>query len=165
MSFDIALSIVGGLCVLAGIIGCIVPVLPGPVLCFSGLVILQFTSDSPFTPALLTIYAALTIVVAVLDYVIPVYGTKKLEGSKYGIWGCTAGLVLGVLFFFPVGIILGPMAGAFLGELLSGKNLKRALKSAVGSFLGFLASALLKIALSVAMAYHFSRAVYDLFFL
>lgn len=163
MTGDILLSILGGISILTGIIGCLVPVLPGPVMCLAGLVILQFSTAHPFTAGLLIIYAILTLAVFLLDYAIPVYGTKKLQGSKYGIWGSALGLVIGAIFFFPIGIIAGPVAGAFAGEVLSGKSVSRAFKSAWGSFLGFLASTAVKLALSFAMAYHFVVAVYSLF--
>jgi len=163
MAIDIVLIVIGSICVIVGIIGCLVPVLPGPVLSYAGIILLQFSSGRPFTTALMVLYAVLTALVAILDYVIPVYGTKKLEGSKYGTWGSALGLILGVIFFFPFGIILGPVAGAFAGELISGKSMQKAFKSALGSFLGFLASVFIRLALSLAMAYHFVVAVIPLF--
>ena len=163
MTMDIALIIAGSICVITGVIGCIIPVLPGPIMCYAGLLLLQLTSGHPFTPSLLVIYAILTALAALLDYIIPVYGTKKFRGSKYGIWGSAVGLILGIMFFFPLGIVLGPIAGAFAGELLSGRSADRAIKSAFGSFLGFLASTIIRLVLSLAMAYHFALAAYDIF--
>ncbi len=163
MAFDIALIILGSICIIVGIIGCLVPVLPGPVMSYAGILLLQLSALRPFTTSLLVLYAVLTALVAILDYVIPIYGTKKLEGSKSGTWGSAIGLVLGVIFFFPIGIILGPVAGAFAGELISGKPMQKAFKSALGSFLGFLASVFIRLALSLAMAYHFVLAVVPLF--
>ncbi len=160
---DIALIIAGSICVITGVIGCIIPVLPGPIMCYAGLLLLQLTSGHPFTLSLLVIYAVLTALAALLDYIIPIYGTKKLEGSKYGIWGSAVGLLLGIMFFFPLGILLGPIAGAFAGELLSGRSAGRAIKSAFGSFLGFLASTVIRLVLSLAMAYHFGLAAYGIF--
>jgi uncharacterized protein YqgC (DUF456 family) len=111
----------------------------------------------------LIIYALLTGLVALLDYVIPIYGTKKFQGSKYGIWGSTAGLIIGILFFFPLGIIAGPVLGAFIGEIISGKTKDRAFKSAMGSFLGFLAGTALKLILSMSMAYQYIVTVYKMY--
>jgi uncharacterized protein YqgC (DUF456 family) len=153
--FDISLIILSGLLITAGTIGCMLPVLPGPPLAYAGLLVLQVTSGHPFSTTFLVVYALLTAGVAVLDYIIPIYGTKKLEGSKYGIWGSTIGLLLGILFLFPAGIVIGPMGGAFAGELLSGKKVKKALKSAVGSFLGFLAGGFIKLILCLSMVYYF----------
>ena len=163
MTLDIIIILIGGICVMAGIAGCFLPVLPGPVLSYAGLLLLQVSSAQPFTVWFLTIYAVLTALVAVLDYVIPVYGTKKFEGSKYGIWGSTVGLIAGLLFFFPLGIILGPVLGAFMGEILSGKTKERACKSALGSFLGFLAGTMVKVALSLSMAVYYASGSYHFF--
>lgn len=138
-----------------GIIGSLIPVLPGPPSSYIGLIIIQLTSRHPFSTRFLIIYGILTVFVFVLDYVIPVYGTKKLQGSKYGIWGSAIGLIIGILFFLPFGIILGPLLGAFLGELVTGKNIARALQSAMGSLVGFLAGAAMKLVLSITMAYYY----------
>jgi uncharacterized protein YqgC (DUF456 family) len=163
MALDVLLIVIGSICIITGIIGCMLPVLPGPILSYAGLLVLQFSSAHPFTIQFLFIYALLTIITGILDYVIPIYGTKKLEGSKYGIWGCTAGLILGIFLLFPFGIIIGPMVGAFAGELISGKTADRAFKSALGSLLGFLASMGLKLILCLSMAYHFALQIIKYF--
>ena len=155
MTLDIVFIVLGGICVIAGTAGSLLPVIPGPPLSYAGLVLLQFTSKHPFSTTFLTVFALLVGLSIILDYVIPVYGTKKFEGSKYGVWGSAAGMVLGIIFFFPFGILLGPVLGAFSGELLSGKTKEKALKSAVGSFLGFMAGASLKVILSLSMVYFF----------
>ena len=79
-----------------GIIGCLMPVLPGPPISYIGLILLQLTSKHPFSTRFLIIYGILTVCVLVIDYVIPVYGTKKLQGTKYGIWGSAIGLIIGI---------------------------------------------------------------------
>ena len=160
---DELLILLGFICIIAGIVGCILPILPGPALCYAGLVLLQFSSGHPFSMQFLVIYAVLTTGMAVLDYVIPIYGTKKLEGSTYGIWGSGIGLAAGIIFMFPVGIIIGPVLGAFIGELLSGKKAGQAFKPALGSFLGFLAGAMIKFMLSLSMAYYFVLTVYAVY--
>lgn len=152
---DTVLMILSGTCMVVGIMGCILPVLPGPPVSYAGLILLQLTSRHPFTTIFLIMFATLTILVTILDYVIPVYGTKKLQGSKYGIWGSALGLFIGLIFFPLPGIIIGPLLGAFLGELISGKKPDKALRSSLGSFLGFLAGAAIKLILSLVMAYYF----------
>ncbi len=152
---DTVLMILSGLCIVVGIMGCILPVLPGPPVSYAGLILLQLTSRHPFTPVFLIMFATLTILVTILDYIIPVYGTKKLQGSKYGIWGSALGLFIGLIFFQLPGIIIGPLLGAFLGELISGKKLDKAIRSSLGSFLGFLAGAVIKLILSLVIAYYF----------
>jgi hypothetical protein len=164
MAIDIALIVLGGIFTIAGVIGCILPIIPGPPLSYVGLLLLQLSSEHPFTVQFLVIYAILTVLVVVLDYIIPIYGTKKLEGSKYGMWGSAVGLIIGLMFFFPFGIIIGPMLGAFIGELLmGGKTKDKALKSVFGSFLGFLVGTTIKFILSLSMVYYFVMAVYNLY--
>lgn len=138
-----------------GIMGCILPILPGPPASYIGLLLLQISSKHPFTVMFLVIFGLLTILVLVLDFVIPVYGTKRFQGSKYGIWGSAAGLIIGFVFLFPVGIIIGPLSGAFIGEILSGKNIRVAIVPTLGSFVGFLAGTAIKLILTIIMAYHF----------
>jgi uncharacterized protein YqgC (DUF456 family) len=151
--------ILGGLCIVAGIIGSFVPFLPGPPVSYLGLLLVHLTSRHPFSTGFLLLYAVLTILVIVLDNVIPVYGTKRFRGSTCGTWGSALGLVAGLLFFPPLGIIIGPILGAFLGELIRGRGARQAFLSAMGSFLGFLAGTAIKVVLSLVMAYHFIRVV------
>ena len=105
---------------------------------------------------LLALIVFITAAVTALDYVVPIYGTKKFGGTKRGVWGSTIGLLVGLFFFPPFGIIIGPFVGAFLGEMSTGKTTnKAALRSAFGSFVGFLAGTLLKLIASAWMAWLF----------
>jgi uncharacterized protein YqgC (DUF456 family) len=143
----------GGVLLIAGIIGCFLPVLPGPPLAFFGLLIQQLKSPSPFSSRFIFIFLIVTILITILDYVIPVYSTKKFGGSKYGIWGCTVGLIIG-LWLGPFGIITGPFIGALLGELIASTDPSQALKAATGSFIGFLAGTFLKLIVCFVMAWY-----------
>ncbi|WP_372746972.1 DUF456 domain-containing protein [Lutibacter sp.] len=147
---DIFLLIVGFLLAITGIIGSILPVLPGPILGWFGLVLLYLTKIVPINYTLLGITLVVTIVVLALDYIIPSVGTKKYGGSKFGVIGTTIGLILGMFFFPPIGLIVGPFVGAFIGEIIyDSKNPKKALKASYGSFIGFLTGTLLKFVVSV----------------
>lgn len=141
---DIFWIVLGGIFMVVGLAGCFLPVLPGPPLAFIGLWIQQLKSQQPFEARFLWLWAGITLLVTVLDYWMPVYSTKKFGGSKYGIWGCTIGLIIG-LWMGPLGIILGPFLGAFVGEIIANQNSSNAFKAAVGSFVGFLFSTLLKL--------------------
>jgi uncharacterized protein YqgC (DUF456 family) len=153
------LIIIGLLLMIAGIAGCMLPLIPGPPLSFLALLIQQLNGDPPFTTNFLLIWAAITIAVTLLDYIIPAYGTKKFGGSKYGIWGCTIGLVVG-LWLGPLGIIFGPFVGAFIGEIIANNNSSTALKSAFGSFVGFLFGTLLKLVACLMMGWYFGQFAY-----
>jgi uncharacterized protein YqgC (DUF456 family) len=139
-----------------GIIGCLVPVLPGPPISFLGILSLHFTRFSQFQPATLITLGIITVIVTVLDYIVPVWGTRRFGGSKYGIRGATVGLVIG-FFLGPLGIILGPLIGAFVGEMIFKDDLNYAFKAGFGSLLGFLTGIGLKLAASFAMTFYFVK--------
>lgn len=141
---EIFLLIVAFLLMLVGIIGCIVPGLPGVPIAYAGLWVAQATDRIDFSWQMLLIWGVVTIVVSVLDYVVPAWGTKQFGGTKYGVWGSTIGVFVG-LFLGPWGVIIGPLAGAILGEMLGGKQMEEALKAGWGSFIGLLFGTILKL--------------------
>jgi len=141
---DIFLLIVGFLVALLGIIGSFLPVLPGPLTSWAGLLILHLTDAVPMNWTFLGITLAIALIIWIIDYFIPAMGTKKFGGTRYGVIGTMIGLIIGLLSPIPFGIIIGPFIGAFIGEMMHEKNTKKALKAAFGSFLGFLTSAFLK---------------------
>jgi uncharacterized protein YqgC (DUF456 family) len=152
---DFILITAGFVLLIAGIIGCIVPFLPGPPLSFVALLLLQFSSLAPFDEEFLLMWGAITVAITVLDYWAPVYGTKRLGGTKSGTRGAAVGLIIGLFFFPPFGLIIGPFIGALSGELIAGQEFSRAMKSALGSFAGFLTGVLLKLSVSLILSYHF----------
>jgi len=152
---DLLLISIAVILLLLGIIGCLVPMLPGPPLSFAALLLLQFTSRSPFTEEFLVMWGLITVAVTVLDYWVPIYGTKKLGGTKWGVWGAAIGLIIGLFVFPPFGIFTGPLIGALLGELIAGQDFSKALRSALGSFVGFVAGTIMKLVVSVILSYHF----------
>ena len=154
MGIDILFVIIGIILLLVGIVGCVLPVLPGQILAWASLLMLQFKSGPPFTAKFIIVWALITAAVTILDYIVPLWGTKKLGGSKYGIWGAALGLLVGI-FFPPIGLIIGPFAGAFVGEMIAGKDSNTAFKSGLGSFIGFLTGTLLKLIISFVMGYYF----------
>ncbi|MBS0010223.1 MAG: DUF456 domain-containing protein [Bacteroidales bacterium] len=142
-----------------GIIGCLVPVLPGPPLSFTGLLILHFTGFAEFSTRLLVTLGLIAITVAIFDYLVPIWGTKKFGGSRYGIRGATLGLIIG-LFFGPPGIIIGPFIGAVIGELIYRDNFNYALRAGLGSLIGFMAGIGLKLATSLIITFYFIRGFF-----
>ncbi len=138
---------------LLGIAGGILPILPGPPLSFMGLLLIHWTKRYSFDSDFLWMWAGISVAIYIIDAVIPVIGTKSFGGTKKGVWGSIIGLFVGMIFFPPFGIIIGPFAGALLGELSAGKNNREAFKAATGSFLGFLLGTLLKIVASGWMLY------------
>ena len=147
---DILLLILGFACIITGLFGSFLPVLPGPSVSWVGLALLYFTKAVPANYWILGIALLITVVISVLDYVIPAKGTKRFGGSSYGIWGTNIGLVIGILAPIPFGFLIGPFVGALIGELIYDfKDHNRALKAAAGSFVGFLASSFMKFVVCV----------------
>lgn len=141
---DIALIILGIACLLVGLAGCIIPMLPGPPVAYAGLILLHLTNRVQLSTTELLVCLLLVIVVQVLDYFTPMLGTKYTGGGgKWANRGTLVGTIIG-LFFLPWGIIVGPFAGAFLGAIKDGQSNEQALKISFGSLLGFLLGTILK---------------------
>jgi len=152
---DVLLIILGSIIIIAGIIGCFIPVVPGPPLSWLGILFLYFTDNNSITSSFLWWWLIIAIVVSALDYFIPIWGTKKFGGTKMGVRGSMAGLVIG-LFFPPFGIIIGPFLGALVTELIhDAHDITKAIKSAFGSFLGFVLATGLKLAVSLTLTWYF----------
>ena len=152
---DVVLIIIGIILLLIGLVGCIIPGIPGPPIAYIGLLIQVFKTENPFTTKFLIIWALIMVAVSALDYIVPVIGTKKFGGSKRGVWGSVIGLFAGIFFFPPIGLIIGPFLGAFIAELTGGKETESALKAGFGSFIGFLTGVALKLVVTGLMAYYF----------
>ncbi|NLE63227.1 MAG: DUF456 domain-containing protein [Bacteroidales bacterium] len=148
---DIFLIVIGIVLLIVGLIGSVAPVLPGPPIAYVSLLLLQFTSKQPFSLLFLILLAAVVIIVTILDYIIPTIRTKKFGGSSYGAWGCIIGTLAGLFMFPPIGIIIMPFVGAFIGEMIYDNNFQKALRAAFGSFLGFLSGTLMKLVVCVVM--------------
>jgi uncharacterized protein len=144
--------------ILVGLVGSIMPLLPGPPIAFAGLLLQQLRDPNPFTAKFLWIWAGIVLVSLVLDYLIPIWGTKRYGGTKYGVWGTTLGFLL-AFWMGPLGVILGPFIGAFVGEMIGGQTSKKSLKAAWGSFVGFLLGSLLKIIICFVMLYYLIASI------
>ena len=116
---EIALYIISGILILVGLVGCILPALPGLPVSYAGILVLHFTDRVQFTTKELVLLTAIMIVAQVLDYILPAWLTKKVGGSRLGTVGSIVGLIVG-LFFPPWGLIVGPFLGAVAGELMNG---------------------------------------------
>lgn len=147
-----------------GIIGCVLPGLPGPAFSYVALLIFQFTPDEyPFKWWVIGVFLPITVVMIILDFVGPAYATKKFGGTKYGIWGGIIGLFIGMFFMGPFGIIIGPLLGAILGDLIGGSEIQQAFRSGMGSFIGFVLVTGLKLAVSVFISVMLVLKVLDVY--
>ena len=148
---DIFLVLTGFLLIITGMIGSFLPALPGPPLSWVGLLFLYLTKSVPMNWWVLGFTLAAAIGIVILDYIIPIAGTKRYGGSKAGIWGTTIGLIVSLVFpvLGLIGIIVWPFVGALVGELLNKAGHKQALKAAFGSFIGFMTGTFLKFVVCV----------------
>ena len=157
----ILLIVLGLFFMVAGLAGCILPLIPGPPLSFFGLIILSFAKNwEPFSFPFLIVMAGLTMLVTVLDYIVPAAGARKYGASKSGVWGSIIGMLAGLFFFPPWGMLLGALAGALAGELLAGRKGKSVLKAGWGVFVGNMAAIGLKLALSGTMFFFYVKEIF-----
>lgn len=162
------LIIIAVVLAIVGFLGAIIPGIPGTLLSFIALLLLFFIPEMKYTTVFILVMGFFCAVITVLDYVIPIYGTKKLGGTKMGVRGSTIGLIVSILVlpllgvvigpFGIGGIILGPFVGAYIGEIMAG-NSENAFRSAIGSFLGFLAGTFIKIIYGIVVIVYVSKDV------
>ena len=157
----IVLIILGLLFAMVGLAGCILPVIPGPPFSFLALIILSWAKDwEPFSSTFLIIMAILTILVTILDYIIPASGAKKYGASKLAVWGSIIGMLIGVFFFPPLGIFIGGFIGALAGELLTTKKAKKALRAGWGVFIGIMLSTGIKLTFCGVMLFFYIKEMF-----
>ncbi len=155
------LIIFGLLLALAAIFGSILPVLPGPSISMLSLLILSWAKNwEPFSISFLIIMALITILVSVLDYVVPVAGAKKFGASNTGICLSVIGMLAGFLFFPPFGMIIGAFLGALAGELLTGKRGKKALRAGWGVLLGNVTATGIKLAFTGTVLFFYIKTMF-----
>jgi uncharacterized protein YqgC (DUF456 family) len=154
---SILLISLGFICCIVGIIGSLLPVLPGLPISWLGILLLYFVPEIDLSSNLLWITLGITIFIFVLEYLIPIMGIKKFGGSKYGMYGAGVGLVVGLFTPIPFSILAFPFLGAYVAEIIFSKmENKQALRAAFGSFIGFLASTFIEFMAALTFAIIFS---------
>ncbi len=151
----------------SGLIFSILPPIPGPILTLAAMFTLHYWHPKHAfeNSNLLWIMTGVTVLVLILENIMPIWLTKKFGGTKHGMWGGTIGL-LAMMFFipshiaFPLNIILGLFVGTMIGEFIAGKDFNVAFKSGFGSFLGFLAGNGLKLAIAIIMVVQMVRVIF-----
>jgi uncharacterized protein YqgC (DUF456 family) len=156
----IVLIIIAFILLIIGIIGAVVPVLPGPPLSFIGLLLAQWSGYCGFTTAFLWVWAGITVFITVIDYILPSLLARRFGGSRSAAIGSFVGVVIGIFFFPPWGLIIGAFFGALVGELIHNrKNKAQAFKSAFGALLAFIAGSGAKLIASSIMLFYAIKAV------
>ena len=157
----ISLIIIGILLAIAGFVGCILPIIPGPPLSYLALIALSFAKDwEPFSPLFLIIMGALAVLVMILDYLIPILGAARSGASKTGIYLSMAGMILGIFFFPPWGIFIGAFAGAFAGEILEGRRGRDVIRVGWAIFVGNVLSTGIKLSFAIAVIFFYIKEIF-----
>ena len=142
---EVAILITGLILNGLGIVGCIVPALPGPFISWLSLFLFFFLPEHEISATTLVITGIFMAAVTALDYIVPVLGAKKFGSSREGVIGGMIGIVVGLFFFPPIGIILGPIIGTVIGDMIAGGTFNKALNSGIGSLIGFLIGTSIKL--------------------
>ncbi|MCY4298989.1 MAG: DUF456 domain-containing protein [Flavobacteriaceae bacterium] len=134
--------------ILLGLAGSVLPIIPGPLSSWVGILLLHLTQGVPFDWTIVLVAGGAAVLIFVLDLVMPVLGTKKYGGSKASIRGCTIGIILGIIVLGPLGLIVGPFLGALVGELIA-KGFKKSGSSSIkvgfGALVGFVVGTFFKV--------------------
>lgn len=167
LSMDYLMYISAIVLLIIGFIGDVIPGIPGTPVSYLALLLVHWSDRYSYSTKFLVIAGLICAVITVLDYVVPVWGTKKFGGTKAGVRGSTIGLILGLLLSFFTGplaifcILGGPFLGAYIGEKNGGSSDEHALRSAFGSFIGFLAGTFMKIVYTVVIGFYVVRAIIE----
>ena len=158
---DLFLICLSGFFILLGIAGSFLPVIPGPLTAWLGLFILNYVSITSLSVQFLIISFSIALFIFLLDLFIPVLWARRFGGGKGSTFGASIGLIIGILFLGPFGILIGPFLGAFFGELIANQNNKKgALKAAFGSLIGFLSGVFLKFIVGLAFGFYFLKSLW-----
>jgi uncharacterized protein YqgC (DUF456 family) len=160
MTADIIVWFSAILCFVAGAIFLFVPVVPGTVLAYAGVLIFAiYDGFAHFSPTALVILGVIAGLGTIVDNLLNLVGARAFGASKAGLWGVFIGGIVGGILFFPVGLLIGPFLGALVAELLGGRTRKEALKAGTGAFVGYLAGIAAKTVLwSIIVVWFFIKA-------
>ena len=146
--------IIIGILLFVGIIGCFVPVIPGPPISYLGLLVFHFFSSYAIKEDILWFMAFVVIVTTVFDLWVQIYSVKKFGGTKKAVNGSIIGLIIGIFFLPPFGIIIGPFLGAFIGARIEeGSDVNKSIRIALGALAGFMVGTMLKLSVSLYIIY------------
>ena len=141
---------------IAGLIGTILPLLPGPILIYAGMLLYGFMTGFATLDAYFFLLQGLVLaVIFSIDYLASAVGTRRFGGSKQAAWGAIIGTILGVVLLGPLGIVLGPFIGAVGAELVRGISVNESLRIGFGTLIGILGGTVLKLGIEVMMIIYF----------
>lgn len=149
------MAITAIICGILGILGAVLPILPGTILSFAGMMCAYLTPSSEITSGQMWLWGVVSVILIILDYILPGYFSKVFGGTKAGITGATIGVFAGMIFLGPIGIVAGPFLGAVIGELLNKQQtLDKAIVVGFGSLLSFIVGTGIKLIAGGFMMYY-----------
>lgn len=151
--------IFGFAALLIGMAGCVLPVIPGPLVAFLSLVIMDLAKDwQAFPMTFLLVMGIIALLLSLLlDYLVSLAGARKYGASRAGLWGSVIGMLIGVIFFPPLGIFLGALVGAVVAEVLVGKKTGQAMRVGWGIFLGNMVGIVIKFAYCLMVLFFYIK--------
>jgi len=157
---EILAILIGSLLMLLGLIGSVLPILPGPPLSFIGLFLLALVKkfSPPLTPALVILLGIVAVVMIAMDYVLPLLGAKRYGSSKWGVLGSVLGMLIG-MFLSPLAVLLGAFFGAVVAEWLAGKTKGESFRAGWGVMMGTLFATIVRLGFAGLMIYYFIMAL------
>ena len=136
---------------LVGVIGTILPAIPGTPLVFAGMLLAAWTGDfQSISLATVVVLAVLTVVALSIDFIAGLLGAKRVGASRLAIVGAAIGTFIGLFFGIP-GLSIGPFAGALIGEWLRSRDFRKASKVGAATWIGVVVGAVVKLVLKFAM--------------
>ena len=146
-----------------GLLGAVLPVLPGPPIAFLSLLMLLLCDGNDISTTALVVTGVLALVITIVDYIAPVWFAKKTGGSKYGTWGATIGLVAG-LFLGPLGVFVGPFIGAYIAERMPNTPSEKAFGVAFMTFAAFMLTTGIKLVYGVVLLVMVCKESWEIIF-
>ncbi|NLZ53058.1 MAG: DUF456 domain-containing protein [Thermoanaerobacteraceae bacterium] len=144
-----------------GLLGTVLPVLPGAILIYGGMLIYGImTGFESINVNFFLLQALILIIIFLIDFIASIIGTRHFGGSKQAIWGAGIGTILGLILMPPIGIFIGPFLGAVIAEILLGNELQQAVRVGIGSLIGILGGTLLKLCMEIIMIIYFFIHIY-----
>lgn len=139
-----------------GIIGTILPALPGVIVIFGGMVLYGFmTNFAGLSIYFFIMQSAVMLVIFLVDFLASAVSTKKYGGSKQAAFGAVLGTIVGIMVFGPLGVIIGPFAGSVITEIIIGKQIKQAVIVGFGSLVGVIGGTIFKLLAEIVMIVYF----------
>jgi uncharacterized protein YqgC (DUF456 family) len=141
---------------IAGLLGTILPVLPGAILIYLGMLLYGFmTKFETLNVNFFFLQGLVLVLIFSVDFLASVVGTRYFNGSKMAVWGASIGTILGLIILGPLGIVIGPFIGAVLAELMCGKLINQAIRVGFGTLVGILGGTVVKLCAEILMIIYF----------